>query len=53
LLPPDAQAFLQGLECDLVDEEDVRQEWTTTLADEPNTGPVREQVKALVAKVRD
>ena len=51
LLPPDAQAYLQGLGCDLVDEEDVRPEWTTTLADEPNTGPVREEVKALVAKV--
>jgi acetoin utilization protein AcuC len=51
LLPPDARAFLRGLECDLVDEEDVRPEWTTTLADEPNTGPVREEVKALVARV--
>jgi acetoin utilization protein AcuC len=53
LLPPDARAFLQGLECDLVDEEYVRPDWTTTLADEPNTGPVREEVKALVSKVRD
>jgi len=51
LLPPDAQAFLQGMKCDLVDEEDVRPEWTTTLADKPNDGPVREQLSELVAKV--
>ena len=51
LLPEDAQAFLRGLECDLVDEEDVRPEWITTLADELNTGPVREQVSDLVARV--
>ena len=39
------------MECDLVDEEDVRPEWTTTLADKPNNGPVREQLIELVAKV--
>ncbi len=49
-LPAEARAFLQGLECDLVDEEDVRSEWTRTLADEPNTGPVREQVKVLAGE---
>jgi acetoin utilization protein AcuC len=51
LLPPDAQAFMQGLECDLVDEEDVRPEWTATLADKPNNGPVRKEVRDLVACV--
>ena len=50
-LPLDAQAFMQGLECDLVDEEDVKPEWTTTLKDEPSTGPVRKEVSDLVACV--
>jgi acetoin utilization protein AcuC len=53
LLPPDIQAFLQDLECDLVDEEDVRPEWTASLVDKPNTGPVRKEVSDLVASVLD
>lgn len=48
VLPLDAQAYLQGLECDLVDEEDVRADWITTLADPPNTGPVRPDIERLV-----
>jgi acetoin utilization protein AcuC len=47
-LPVTAQRILAGLHCDLVDEEDVRAEWLTTLSDSPNVGTVREGVRGLV-----
>jgi len=47
VLPPEAQALLQGFECDLVDEEDIPGSWITTLADQPNNGPVRKEVERL------
>jgi acetoin utilization protein AcuC len=46
-LPSEAQAVLRRLRCDLVDDEDVRTEWLTTLADRPNPGPVRAEIGAL------
>jgi len=49
LLPTEAQALLQGLGCDLVDEDDVRPEWLTTLCDEPREGMIREEVRAVAA----
>jgi acetoin utilization protein AcuC len=48
-LPAAAQRILSDLPCDLVDDEDVRAEWLTTLLDSPNVGPVRAGVRALVA----
>jgi acetoin utilization protein AcuC len=48
VLPLPAQAYLQAIECDLVDEEEIRADWIVTLADQPNNGPVREEVKKLV-----
>ena len=51
-LPPAARLILQGLECDLIDEEDVEPAWITTLADEPRPGPVRDEVKSLVSQGR-
>jgi len=51
-LPYEAARLLENLECDLVDEEDVRPEWTTTLLDAPNDGPVRESVIALTKNAR-
>jgi acetoin utilization protein AcuC len=50
-LPRRAQAYMRELECDLVDEEDVLEGWIGTLADESNTGPVREAVKQLAETV--
>ena len=47
-LPQRAIELLHGMECDLVDEEDVDVSWYNTLADTPNPGPVRESVKSLV-----
>ncbi len=47
-LPPAAQAILRRLQCDLVDEEDVRDEWLTTLVDRPHRGAVRNEIGVLV-----
>jgi acetoin utilization protein AcuC len=47
-LPPAARGVLEPLECDLIDEEDVRDEWRSSLADAPNPGPVRKEIHALV-----
>ena len=46
-LPEAAQTFLSGLECDLIDDDEVPENWLTTLADKPNNGPVRPQVERL------
>ena len=46
-LPDAASALLRGLECDLVDDEDVDPRWTTMLADRASPLPVRASVRAL------
>jgi acetoin utilization protein AcuC len=46
-LPIAASAILRELRCDLVDDEDVKPEWLTTLADVPTRGAVRDAVIAL------
>ena len=46
-LPAEALAILRGLRCDLIDDEDGRAEWLTTLADRPNRGAVRDEIRAL------
>jgi len=50
-MPDQAIAYLQRMECDLVDEEDVEEAWLTTMADSPNTGPIREVVKTVASMV--
>lgn len=47
-LPTEATELLRGMDCDLVDEEDVDDCWMTTLADFPSRGPVREAVRSLL-----
>ncbi len=47
-LPPAARAVLEPLNCDLIDDEDVREDWRSTLADAPNRGPVRKAIRELV-----
>jgi acetoin utilization protein AcuC len=42
-----AAAILEPLCCDLIDEEDVRPDWRTTLADAPRPGPVRKEIHEL------
>jgi acetoin utilization protein AcuC len=48
-LPSTARKILADLQCDLVDDEDVRPECLTTLADSPYVGAVRKDVRDLVA----
>jgi len=50
-LPEEAVALLAGMECDLIDEEDVEDDWLRTLVDSPYPGPVREAIKSLAAEV--
>jgi len=46
-LPQAARAICDGLRCELIDDEDVLPRWHTTLADPPNEGPVRDEVRML------
>jgi acetoin utilization protein AcuC len=50
-LPEDARSLLATLSCDLVDDEDILPEWTTTLADEPRHGRIREEIRELAVVV--
>lgn len=47
-LPREAREILLRLRCDLIDEEDVRAAWLTTLADQPHHGAVRDEIGILV-----
>jgi acetoin utilization protein AcuC len=49
-LPPEAQLVLADLQCDLVDDEDLKCEWFKSLADAPHEGPVRAEIRDLVAR---
>ena len=48
-LPDAALDVLKGLACDLIDEDELRESWLTTLCDAPNNGPVRDEVSGLSA----
>jgi len=48
-LPEEATEYLRNMECDLIDEEDVLEDWLTTLADTPYPGPIRDEIRSLVA----
>lgn len=50
-LPATARDVFDGLECDLIDAEDVAPLWCTTLADSPNDRPVRPEIEALRERV--
>ncbi len=50
-LPQQAIDLLRGMECDLVDEEDIDVRWLSTIADIPDPGPVRERIKSLVGGI--
>ena len=51
-LPREAQQVLRGLQCDLVEDEDVDPSWLTTLVDAPRPGGVRPEVKSLASQGR-
>ncbi|MEZ5954714.1 MAG: hypothetical protein R3C13_10475 [Hyphomonas sp.] len=46
-LPEAAQERLRIMSCDLIDEDEMQDEWTTTLCDTSNRGPIRDEVKRL------
>ncbi len=47
-LPERARAILASLSCDLVEDEDVRPEWLSTLADATQPAPVRPRIGELM-----
>ena len=49
-LPSQASTILGSLACDLVDDDEIRPEWLTTLEDAPAEGPVRDAVRTLVVQ---
>jgi len=50
-LPDEAVAMMRGMECDLIDDEDVDEAWLTTMADSPYRGAVRDAVKSVASIV--
>lgn len=46
-LPDAARERLDAMSCDLIDTEDMKPEWTMSLLDTPNNGPIREEVRRL------
>lgn len=52
-LPAAGQALMRRMECDLIDDEDVEQQWLTTLADTPTPGLVRDEIRSLVSTTWD
>ena len=47
-LDTEACAFMSRMECDLIDEEDIEDQWLTTVADTPYPGPVRDEIRSLL-----
>ena len=48
-LPEQAIGYLEEMECDLIDEDEVESAWLTALADSPNHGIVRDAIRSLIA----
>jgi acetoin utilization protein AcuC len=51
-LPAKAREVLSRLHCPLIDDDEVRPEWLVTLADVPESAPVRDEVRALCNRLR-
>jgi acetoin utilization protein AcuC len=51
-LPSDAHAFMCRMECDLIDVEDIQEQWLTTIADTPYPGTIRDEIKSMVTDAR-
>lgn len=47
-LPEAAREFMRRMECDLVDDEDIQEQWFTSLADSRRPGTVRDEISSLV-----
>jgi len=46
-LPKEAQLLLGRMQCDLIDEDEIEEDWIRSLVDSPYDGPVREAIKSL------
>lgn len=53
VLPEEAQVILKSLACELVDDEDRRPQWLTTLADAPSPGGVRPDIERLIERAHE
>ena len=51
-LPEVSRARLAALDCDLVDDEERDPAWLTTLADPPNPGPIRDEIRRIARVTR-
>ena len=51
-LPQAAQDILNSFDSDLIDDEDRLPEWTTTLTDPSNPGPVRADIHRLIKRLQ-
>jgi len=47
-LSKEASDFMQSMECDLIDDEDIEEQWLTTIADTPYPGPIRDEIRSLL-----
>ena len=48
-LPAEARALMSRMECDLIDEEDIEEQWLTTMADSPYAATIRDEIKLLAS----
>jgi acetoin utilization protein AcuC len=51
VLPTEATELLRGMQCDLIDEDQMEEDWIRTLVDSPYNGPIREAIKSLASAV--
>ena len=51
-LPAEAGEFMRQMECDLIDDDDIKQEWFTTMADSPSPGAIRDEIRSLVTNTQ-
>jgi acetoin utilization protein AcuC len=51
VLPTEATELLRGMQCDLIDEDEMEEDWVRTLVDSPYNGPIREAIKSLASEV--
>lgn len=50
-LPEEASDLLRGMECELVDEDEVDPRWFTSIADSAYPGPIRDPIRSIAATV--
>jgi acetoin utilization protein AcuC len=50
-LPADGETLMRSLDANRIERDEIPEAWMTTLADRPNHGPVRDEVRALPGRV--